>query len=290
MKRLLRWTAIAALLGSGAYVFVYLYRWEWNRALMALMLFVAVEIAVAVTAILERLGSLERKLEERPSEPERTLDHLRATRPEDRRYFRWLEENEVGVFIPVLLGAGAILSALAWAVERVSSLTARPALERGLARRLDAFALPEGGLLVADEAPPRIPGSFERVPMLGKRIAVVLALALLGFTAVRLIADLTQNQVEAIEQGTTSIVTLEVLTNDDGIAPVHAAESLWGSCRGTVPGREIAFRGTGDGGTVHLGITPGLGVYDAKRLQGCLEDARLDHVQAGVLRIERLSR
>jgi hypothetical protein len=51
------------------------------------------------------------------------------------------------VFIPVLLGAGAVLSGLAWVVERVARATAGRSAETGLARDLGALDLPQGGLL-----------------------------------------------------------------------------------------------------------------------------------------------
>jgi hypothetical protein len=39
-------------------------------------------------------------------------------------------------------------------VERVARVTARPAAERSLARKLDTLALPPGGLLPPAEQPP----------------------------------------------------------------------------------------------------------------------------------------
>jgi hypothetical protein len=51
------------------------------------------------------------------------------------------------VFIPVLLGAGALLSGLAWVVERLARATAGRAAEHGLAGRLAALDLPADGLL-----------------------------------------------------------------------------------------------------------------------------------------------
>jgi hypothetical protein len=52
----------------------------------------------------------------------------------------------------VLLGAGALLSGVAWVVERLARATAGRSAEQGLARRLGALDLPAGGLLepVAD--------------------------------------------------------------------------------------------------------------------------------------------
>ena len=57
------------------------------------------------------------------------------------------------MFIPVLLGAGAVLSALAWVVERVARATAGRAAEAGLASRLGRLELPASGLLDGGDDP-----------------------------------------------------------------------------------------------------------------------------------------
>ena len=68
--------------------------------------------------------------------------------------FAWLTRTDrTSVFIPVLLGAGAVLSALAWVVERVARATAGRAAEAGLARRLGLLELPADGLLDGGEDP-----------------------------------------------------------------------------------------------------------------------------------------
>ncbi len=147
--------ALAATLGaSGWYLFAYLYRWEWNRAVIAGVIFVAAEVALIGTLVIERLGRLERRIdqsERRPaSHPDpAVLDRLRETAPAPSEPFAWLTRrpDETSVFVPVLLGAGVVFSALAWVVERVARVTARPAAEESLARRLDSLALPSGGLI-----------------------------------------------------------------------------------------------------------------------------------------------
>ncbi len=53
------------------------------------------------------------------------------------------------MFVPVLLGAGVVLSALAWVVERLARVTAGAALERGLAVRLAVLSLPPEPLVDA---------------------------------------------------------------------------------------------------------------------------------------------
>jgi hypothetical protein len=157
---------IVTLGASGWYVFVYLYRWEWNRALISGVIFVAAELALIGTLVLERLSRLERRLDEsersvgRAARAERAdpavLGRVREGAPAPPEPFAWLTKrpNDTSVFVPVLLGAGVAFSALAWVVERVARVTARPAAERSLARELDSLALPPGGLLDPAEQPP----------------------------------------------------------------------------------------------------------------------------------------
>ncbi|MGH9188184.1 MAG: hypothetical protein ACRD0U_20650, partial [Acidimicrobiales bacterium] len=142
---------------AGWYVFVYLHRWEWNRALISGVIFLAAEVGLIGVLLLDRLARVERRLEDRGSrspEPDRlVLQRLRDTAPPPHQPFAWLtrDPERLSVFVPVLLGAGAVLSSLAWVVERLARMTSRPLLERGLARRLDSLALPPGGLLGDDQ-------------------------------------------------------------------------------------------------------------------------------------------
>jgi hypothetical protein len=141
--------AFVTLAASGAYVFVYLYRWEWNRAQMSAAIFVAAEVGLIGWLLTDRLRRLERRLDQTALDAEqRRLQILRTTAPAPRASFKWLMRPEhSNVFIPVLLGAGAVLSGLAWIVERVARATAGRAAEHGLARQLGDLDLPSGGLL-----------------------------------------------------------------------------------------------------------------------------------------------
>ena len=154
VRRLGLLALVATLGASGWYVFVYLYRWEWNRAVISGVIFVAAEIALIGTLVIERLGRLERRVDEserrsaaRPDPA--LLARVREAAPAASEPFAWLAKRptDTSVFVPVLLGAGVVFSALAWVVERVARVTARPSAERSLARRLDSLALPAGGLV-----------------------------------------------------------------------------------------------------------------------------------------------
>jgi hypothetical protein len=162
-RRVANLGGLLVLAASGTYFFVYLYRWEWNRALFAGILFVATEVALATSTILERLRALGARLDEadrRAEHRERALAALRETRPDAPDRFAWLrpDDGRLGIFVPLVMGAGVLASAVAWAVERLARATARPTLERSLAGRLDALAWPEGGLVDDADARSAIAG------------------------------------------------------------------------------------------------------------------------------------
>ena len=80
------------------------------------------------------------------------LRRLRDHAPEPAKPFAWLTRSQTNVFVPVLLGAGVVLSGLAWIVDRIARATAGPSMEKGLARPLSTLRPDPGGLL--GEAPP----------------------------------------------------------------------------------------------------------------------------------------
>lgn len=151
--------AAASAAAAGVYFFVYLHRWEWNRALVSGVVLIAVEVLVVGAATLSRLRRLERAVADpgaarrRPPADRGVVEHLQRARPPAHRPFAWLDPRRTSgttsVFVPILLGAGVVVSALAWLVERVARLVARPGLEVGLAAELDALAYPDA-LLVRD--------------------------------------------------------------------------------------------------------------------------------------------
>lgn len=151
--RLAKLAAGLVLVASGAYIGVYLYRWEWNRALIAGMFFLIAEVGLGLALILARLG----RIEERVGAPrsEEMLGRIRETAPPARDHFEWLSDGggRMGVFVPILMGAGVVASGLAWVVERLARSTARPVLERGLAARLAPLAWPRDGLIEVEPDP-----------------------------------------------------------------------------------------------------------------------------------------
>jgi hypothetical protein len=155
MRKISWFVGGVTLLASGAYVFIYLYRWEWHRALFVAVVFVAIEVALATGLVLRQLATSSTPLQEqvgpRAGPDPAVLARLRSTPPRSD-HFAWLARDlsRTNVFVTALLGGGVLLSAGAWAVDRLAHRTAGPALDRDLALRLRALAFPADGLLADD--------------------------------------------------------------------------------------------------------------------------------------------
>ncbi|MDT0275470.1 hypothetical protein [Blastococcus goldschmidtiae] len=148
MRPVIWTTGTLALLASGGYVLVYVYRWEWHRALLVGILFLAALVGMSTALVLRRLGRLERTVSA-PSRADDALQHLRAA-PVELPRFRWLaphDPDRVGVFIPLLIGGGVLLSGAAWLVERVAGSAARAGVEEDLAGDLRGLSFPVAPLV-----------------------------------------------------------------------------------------------------------------------------------------------
>lgn len=283
-KRIAYAVLTVVLAASGTYLFVYLYRWEWNRTLIAGIFFVAAEIALVGAAILDRLKKMEGRIESRVAEPS-ALAHIQETAPEPKAGFKWLTRTGgTNVFVPVLMGAGFVVSGIAWLVERFAHATARPALERGLAWRLAPLSLPSGGFVGGVTVlAPRPSRTKARVKYTLITIAVAAVLSL----SVDMLGDLTQNRPDRALPGTSSTMVLEIHTRTANASSVETATRLWAACAGTVPGYieapKIAALGSGKALIV---TQPSLGEHTQRRLSGCLSDTTLDEVVARVVSVE----
>jgi len=155
LRRVAIAAAVVTLLTSGAYVFVYLYRWEWNRALVSGVIFLAAEVALASAVVTARLARVDRRLDGLAlAEQERIRRRLRESTPPSRVTFAWLTRpDRSAVFIPVLMGAGVVLTGVAWVVERLARFTTRPLGEQHLAGQLVDLDLPPGGFLDQGDDP-----------------------------------------------------------------------------------------------------------------------------------------
>src|SRR5690606_27692531 len=108
----------------------------------------ATEVLIVGRLILQRLRAVEERLA-RLQSSEGIRVRLVENRPEPADRFAWMRDapGRTNVFLPVLLGAGVLASAAAWAVEAVARRTARPVLERSLAAALAPLAFPDGGFV-----------------------------------------------------------------------------------------------------------------------------------------------
>jgi hypothetical protein len=282
--------ALLVLAASGSYVIVYLVRWEWHRALIAGLFFVATEIALVGMALLRRLRALERHLAPPPTaHNEVVLGLLRDSAPPPEPRFAWLstDPGRLGVFLPVLLGAGALASAIAWAVEWTARATARPTLERRLAVRLGALSLPGQGLLDPEDPGPVI-GRRLRPGRLPAWAAGVAAVAVILAVGVDDLADATQTRPDPSRPGWATTVEVQLHGAGD---PEMAGNNLWAACRHLLGHRVHEARIDHLGaGRFRAALGSHLGPHAADRLHGCLEDAAVDHVQGRVVRISAVRR
>lgn len=143
--------AAVTLAVSGGYLFVYLYRWEWNRAIISGVIFLAAEIALIgwlLNGRLKALADVDRR-GAGSARQARIARHLTDARDQPSTVFEWLSprNQRTGVFVPILMGAGLVVSGLAWLVEWLGRNTAGRLSDEQLARGLAGLAPPPGGFL-----------------------------------------------------------------------------------------------------------------------------------------------
>ncbi len=142
---------ILTVIASGIYIFVYLYRWEWHRALLVGVLFVGAEIALAAGYLATRINRM--RASATPSDAthvDPVLRRIRAARPA-RQPFAWLVRGDhTSVFLPILLGSGVLISAIAWVVEKIAGRSAERGLEEHLADSVQRLSFPREPLVPAD--------------------------------------------------------------------------------------------------------------------------------------------
>jgi hypothetical protein len=324
VKHVARFVIVASAAACAVYTLVYLARWEWHRAIVAALFLVVAEVAIVAHAILRRLIALDQRLTAltaaaippaatapppspgaaapwadgsraattwpagfAPVTVTATIDVLqrvRETAPPPRPVFAWLAPNRTGVFLPILLGAGVLASALAWMVEGLARMTARPVLEERLAARLGVLALPAGGLLGPAPAYVDAPRRSARwQSRAGQAGLVLLAVAAVAW-GIGALADATQTRPQPTRPGVTTVVELQLYGEVAGAAPEKVVTSLWHACAGTLQRTDAGPVLTDLGGArFRLEVPVDFGVYTARKVHGCLEDAALDRVQAGVV-------
>ncbi len=276
------------LVAAGAYVLVYLYRWEWNRAIVSGLLFVAALVTLSTVLI---LGSL-RRLEDRLARVERARPHPGdvVAQENDRRaarHFDWLREQprNLQVFIPVLLGAGVLLSFIAYAVERVAGMIAGPTVDRRTARLLTPD-LPLGAGSDGSRSAGVSTAGSAWWPRL-RLVAVIVVAAIAIGLGVDAIGDATQSRPEIPALPGTTIIELDISQRGEVRPPADVAATLWVACRSRVPSRVALLSTlTTSADSARLTLDHRLGDLHRRRLAGCLGDLTVTSVLAEVEAME----
>lgn len=274
--------AFVVVVVSAVYVVVDLARWEWNRAALAALVCVAALVVFSTTVLVGHLTRLEHRLDDvdRRLAPDRAATGREArSTPVARPRFAWLDDTrDRGVFVPILLGAGAILSFLASVVERISGAVAHPNLGPGELERL-------GVVLVHGEGSSAVERRRRRGRM--RRVIVGLVALALAAGAVEALRQLTQSRPGDVTARGSTVV--EVLVEQRRLAqdPELLVVELWGACRsrlgtGVAPTSVVGL----GGGAVRLELDRALGTTGRRRLVGCFQDHTLDLVRADVIAVD----
>ena len=290
IRRLLLVPGIGVLAASGAYALIYLFRWEWHRAIITALFFVAAEVGLGISVVLRRLARLEQRVEslvdQRHGPPEvdpAVLARIREAAPEPPKPFAWLDpqSSNLSVFLPFLLGVGALASGLAWLVEQTARRTTTPLLERRLAERLVPIALPAGGLLGV--APPAVPTSPRRWSMV-LPVAVTVAVLGLSVPGIDWLGDALQTRPDHRRGDVATRIEVELRGARSAARPVQVAATLWGTCTHVLHGNVAPATIAGTAvARVELLVPVEIGEHAEERLRGCLQDAVVDRVQATVV-------
>lgn len=191
-------------------------------------------------------------------------------------------DDRLPVFIPVLLGAGALSSAAAFLGERIANLLAGVTVDRRTARLL-APDLPLGPL-VAPAATDR--GPVLRPPRRGGAVPAAAVVVVGGAVATLGLRAVTMARAEPLRVGEVTTIVVEARHRDTVGDPAGSMAALWVACRSQVPrGARLGPVRPLPGDRFELRVEPGIGPVGRRRLTGGPEDARIDRTQAAVLTV-----
>lgn len=300
MRRLSLVMATVVLAASGIYALVYLFRWEWHRAIIAALFFVIAELSLGIATVLRRLARLEQRLDDlarrgassaAPDIDPAILARIREAAPPAPTPFAWLDprQQNLSVFLPFLLGVGALASGLAWVTEQLARHTTTPALERRLARHLAPLALPAGGLLGLQPEPVAPAARTRAARSLAIPIATATLVLGLAAAGTEWLADSLQTRPDLHREQISTRIGVELRGARSTRWPDQAAATLWGTCSHVLHGTvgDAAIRDVG-GGKIEIIVPMYIGSNAESRVRGCLQDTVVDRVQATVLAVEAI--
>lgn len=238
---------LVVLVGSGIYVLLYLWRWEWERAQIAGVFFLAALIVLSTQLVLRRIAEIS------AARPVNATQAPTASPVAPPRPFAWTEPDQsTYIFLPVLLGFGVALSALA-----------------AVAERLVAFAVGAPGANRSDR-----PG--HTVPQ-GLLAAGLVAVLLVTGVLIAVARNRLMTQPETPMPGTRTYV-LDVDSRQLELDVEGSITTLAQYCRDRAHVEWLTIeevRTTSDDTGV-LVVEPVLGRLGTARFEGCLVDAVLD--------------
>ena len=195
--------------------------------------------------------------------------------------------------MPILLGAGVILSAVAFVVERLSRVTAAPVAEHQLARGLATMALPQFGLSPTGQPPssnldePRTVDTSERR---NAGVIISMMVVLTGMIVGLAFGLLTQSEPTRADSATEIDLVIDrrnLAQSDEAVAV-----ALWGMCRVVVTEDvglvSVTPLPATDPGELRMTIAPSPATFDEREFLGCLRDAHLDRVIVDVVDVARV--
>ncbi|MFZ9630354.1 MAG: hypothetical protein ACO3C1_13510 [Ilumatobacteraceae bacterium] len=295
------------LTAAGVYVVIYLARWEWNRALVSAAVFIAMLQVLSTAVLASRLralsttarvviinrgtddadladpsvsSSLGNGMGDAVAEALRQSNDARAS-----RWFEWLrsDSGQTAVFIPVLLGTGMILSAIAWVVERAAGLVARRSVDPHAASSVPLH-LPLGVTVAGNGGATEVAARHRPVRRWTAAFLVAVALVVAG-VGVEAVRRLTQSTRDAPGRHGSSELVVEVRSLDER-PPVQMATALWTVCRERLDQWPVATVTAVAGSEVTMQLDRALSDTARRRLVGCLEDFTLERVLGTVVRVD----
>src|ERR1700689_596886 len=156
MHRIFTISLTVVLIATGVYFALYLYGWEWYRAFVVGVVFLSAEVAAVGTHLSSVLRRMDALLRQGPrtrdggradADPREAvvLETLAGVPQSYPDHFRWLKDSSqrTSVFIPLLLGAGVLMSGMAWLVERLAGATYGGRIDGALAKVATPLIPPE---------------------------------------------------------------------------------------------------------------------------------------------------